>query len=449
MLISRKHVQARKIKPLRKARLAGKKPAVTTSADQTQQDATILHQPQDRSVSTQPAPDVSKQPLQLNPADILNRAQEQQRVSSNSSVSTIDSLLDGHPSRQQVFPAGPGGVLALPLNAVEKRTVSGSSAEDVDAIFNSGEGSKGVALSNMVPMFNFHPPTPSNAGFDPCANSAAQAILGTYTRDIFQTPYQFEPIDLRTMFGPVAEGSTDHVIEALKDTDDLDYEAFLTSPGTSAESSPEVAQGSFKAGPPNAVEAGQDGVPRPTVNTTQIKYIFDQMDAQSKGDDGMDIDPAIFEMLKGILMGNAAGQEDNLDTTENVPPPPHPAPVVDDSTFTSRPLSEYDPSLSALAIDLSALMSSSPRGSLCVQTTPSDVSEMTAFEDFGGEEVSPTQRHDTDAPGSDADRLSPGDDEEVVDWEGLFDFDDMLDAFWKMVDGKEGGGSAGQSVLDA
>lgn len=304
-------------------------------------------------------------------------------------------------------------------------------------------------MSNMVPMFNFHPPTPSNAGFNPSANSAAQAILGTYTQNICQTPFQFEPIDFRTMFSQVAEESTDRALAALKDTDDLDYEAFLTSLGTSAESSPEVAQEAFEARPSNAIEARHDGVLGPMVDPAQIKYIFDQMDVQNKDGAGMDIDPAIFEMLKGILMGDASRQEDNLEATENLPPPPQTTPVVHSSTSASRPLSECDSSLSALAIDLSALMGSSPRASSHMQTTPNDVSEMTAFEDLGGEETSPAERSDTGAPGSNADRLSPEDGEEAVDWEGLLDFGDMFDAFWKMVDGREGECSAGRSVENA
>lgn len=321
----------------------------------------------------------------------------------------------------------------------------------------SQEESKRRATSGMIPMFNFHPPTPSNAGFHPRTRPTTNA---TYAQTICETPLQFEPIDFGTLFGPAAGMDAERVGEALvRDLEELDFGAFLTSPGTSGTTSPEIEQGAFggqgvaQVGSKESTEMRKDGMGA-MVDPAQIEYIFEQMDAQTKAGDGMDIDPAILEMLKGILTGDSiannwsTGNSHEGETSNVLLPPPTLTPITNEPSSKTRPLSEYDPSLSALAIDLSGLMASSKRGSMCVQTTPSDVSDVSVFEDFGADEVAVSE-HPV-LPGADVElRMGGGDGEGPVDWHGLLDFGDMFDAFWKMVDGTEGEGSAGQNLADA
>ncbi|GHJ87102.1 hypothetical protein NliqN6_3504 [Naganishia liquefaciens] len=443
-----KDVQTRKIKPLRKSRLAGKKAATVPPAESCTHDAISIQREQNGLPSLAPLTNASIHVQQLNPSDVLDRALEKSRVPSNSSISSVDSLLDGNPSHYQIFQHGPDGVLALPLSALDKRTVSGSSAGQVDASLAPEDGLKDMQPSKMIPMFNFQPPTPSNAGFAPSVNLTADTSHGTHSKNSCETPFTFEPLDLRTIFGSARDDAERTADELSRELSDLDYEEFLTSPGTSTEGSPELAQGSFEADSSSAEDVSSSGVPDMMADSAHIKYIFDQMDAQSKAGDGMDIDPAIFEMLKEILMGGAVGQNGSFEVTEKVPPPPHSTSVTEDASSTSRPLSEYDPSLAALAIDMSSLMGLPLQDPLCVQTTPSDISEMTAFEDREGDAVSLVERPDA-LPGSGADRLLMENDGKAVEWEGLLDFGDMFDAFWKMVDGKEGEESAGQSLSHA
>lgn len=406
----------RKIVPLRKSRLAGKKPAPPPQDGTKQCPAVPTRQIRVYSPT---------EGVQLNPTDILNRAQdEQNRTVSSSSVDAVDSALDvdALESGNRVISSSSGGeMVTLPINAV--RSVSGSSATEVDASLDLTNGFK-KGVEGMIPMFNFLPPTPSHKGFNPTtANAAHPNPSGnTFPGDSSggSAGLQFDPIDFSTLLGFSGTG-TDAAQDLLRDLEELDFEQFLHSPATSSDASgsPDAEQGQVEGGEDGEVQM-QGGAEQGTMDDVQLECLFESMSSKEG-----EVDPAIWEMLRGILSsGTDETTSSSMDKgTENVlrmTPAPTPVDGVHGST-------ENDP-FAALAIDLPTLLASTPQGSL---TTPNVISDTIppadAFLAAGTNNLPAAE-----LSAASGETVNAG--EKEPDWQGLLDFTEMFDAFWTMVD---------------
>ncbi|KAJ9127288.1 hypothetical protein QFC24_001526 [Naganishia onofrii] len=537
----------RPIAPLRKNRLAEKKSAKPTLSQAPRQE---VQQPLSCQTTSLPAYLQSSQiytdsPTQIAPAEILNQQDNQQRVPSNGSISEVDRLLgsDGMQTASSslaVSSSSMENMLMLPMHALTGRSVSGSTAGEVDAsLGNTRLARMGMdGMLDMVPMFNFLPPTPSNAGFMTPLNIDTSSFIEQPLSSSSGYPlgnanypstanFQFDPIDFSALFGfPSTSGlssttfpgpgiaggagvSTDADAAAqnlLKDLEELDFGEFLHSPETRRGSgfTDQVEAGQEVMNEPVPVEErDNEGVGKVSEleeggKGTTVPYIFEEM-GFAKFSDEKDIDPVIFELLKSI-MADSTSTPTTAVATETVQQPhntflEHDTAGVSGTTQTlptsisastnsecPRESNDELP-LNALAIDLSTLLhthshthaqtstnnttsvssaDNSPRGSLYLQTTPSDVSDViqfgTPFDELvyspfaaaggaapahGWEGARERQTVPQDV-GRKRDSLQLLDQQRVAklqqeddaaqSWRGLLDFGDMFEAFWSMVD---------------
>ncbi|KAJ9100472.1 hypothetical protein QFC21_003511 [Naganishia friedmannii] len=486
----------RPIAPLRKNRLAGKKPTAPKSLKKSLQDGqsplscqtTALPPYLQSSGST-----YVDSPTQVRPADILNQQNNQQRVPSNGSITEIDRLL-GNSSSSRAVSSSSADMLMLPLHALTGRTVSGSTAGEIEYSLDDGAAAGGAmgGMLDVVPMFNFFPPTPSNAGF---MNSSHNGQFSTPNQ-----PYptstafpnadypptanlQFDPIDFSSLFGFPASsalglgGGMDADAAAqslLKDLDELDFGEFLHSPETRWGSTfTEFKEGAEHGTEERVVQEERNSkgqVTMPEGEGITVPYIFQEMDL-AKFSDEKEIDPVVFELLRSIMAGTtptATEQPTNTflehdtagvsGTTQTLP-----TSISASRNAESRREPGDEPPLNALAIDLSTLLhttnttsnnttNNSPRASFYLQTTPSDVSDFAQFcgTPFDSEVLctpfaTPMERQtvpqdvdvdvDVDVDGKrDSLQFSQLGADEKESWAGLLDFGDMFEAFWSMVD---------------
>ncbi|KAJ9096548.1 hypothetical protein QFC20_006406 [Naganishia adeliensis] len=163
----------------------------------------------------------------------------------------------------------------------------------------------------------------------------------------------------------------------------------------------------------------EGGAEQGTMDDVQLEYLFESMSSKEG-----EVDPAIWEMLRGILSSDVNQSDSDVpavcavEGTGVLPMTPAPTPVdgVQGST-------ENDP-FAALAIDLPTLLGSTPQGSL---TTPNVISDTIPPVDSvlaAGTNNLPTAASGETMNGK----------EREPDWQGLLDFTEMFDAFWTMVD---------------
>ncbi|KAJ9122242.1 hypothetical protein QFC22_001662 [Naganishia vaughanmartiniae] len=500
-----KETSRRPIAPLRKNRLAGKKPAAPTSQPPRNDVPPALSCPTAALPAYLANTTYTDSPTQITPADILNRQNNQQRVPSNGSVNEVDLLL-GRDVTQTASTSravsssssSMDNMLLLPLHTFTDRITSGSTVGEIElgltdaGVTDAGAGMGKEAMLDAVPMFNFLPPTPSNAGFTSSTTSGTSSTIdqqyppynGALPGDSNYVPtanLQFDPIDFSTLFGfptsstyfPGGAGPADADAAAqnlLKDLDELDFGEFLCSPdalrrgsGFSAKADEGQAGGKAieEAIMGKETEREVEGVAQP--------YFFEKMALDSFSE--KEIDPVVLELLKSIMAANPTTSTNIVDpATHTYLESGTAAPLMLRSSSTASVQSESRrespdlPSLNALAIDLSTLLHAtnsnsnngntaniSSRGSLCLQTTPSDVSDLAQFCVTPSDElvytplITPLERQtvpqdvdvDVDVDGKRDSLQLPsnaGNKEAVGDWSGLLDFGDMFEAFWSMVD---------------
>ncbi|KAI5453542.1 hypothetical protein NCC49_006014 [Naganishia albida] len=409
-------VKGRVIKPLRKSRLAGKKPVAFAPSE----NPTTLEK-----CTTVPARHIKVyspglDDVQLNPTEILNRAQEQGRISSSSSIEAVDHALDGNASdsgNRSLSASSSYEVLALPLQAL--RSASGSSTAQVDASPNVSQAFKKGKSGSMIPMFNFLPPTPSHTAFQSTTDTARPSSSHSNPAETLQ----FDPIDFSSLLGL---GARDAAQNLLKDLEELDFEQFLHSPPTSGTESPD------EASPANYIDSGKGQVRAKNQGPLdpRLEYMFEAM----TGKEGQgEVDPAIWEMVKDILTGSEGVNGVTTDGSGSgkagvVPLTPAPTPV--DGVLSST---ENDP-FTALSIDLSALLqplSTTPANTVSAPATTVSQEPMSIELTDAPEATPSTGSADAQIGIAEQEGKKP-------DWQGLLDFTEMFDAFWGMVDAQEG-----------
>lgn len=275
-------------------------------------------------------------------------------------------------------------------------------------------------------MFNFLPPTPSNITFHPSNNTCPTASTTTTNDQDQSGTLQFDPIDFSVLLGFPSTG-TDAAQDLLRDLEELDFEQFLHSPSTSGTGTPDEGD---SAGVGLQVDSvGMDGrdeeqgiggaVGEGQMGEVQLEYLFESMAQQNAEGE---VDPAIWEMLRGILNSDAndtpssTSEEGTGKAEENVlPMTPAPTPVDGIQGAV-----EGDPF--ALAVDVSALVDSAQ--------IHSDIATNSAFmtvQESEGQTTTNSLSINPNAPEVKGKGKEP-------DWQGLLDFTEMFDAFWTMID---------------
>jgi hypothetical protein len=308
------------------------------------------------------------------------------------------------------------------------RSVSGSSAEGVDAALDLANGYKN-GMAGMIPMFNFLPPTPSHTTFHPSTNGRPTTSNDTFpgTTSEGSSNLQFDPIDFSAILGFPSTG-TDAAHDLLRDLEELDFEQFLCSPSTSGTGTPDEGD---SAGVGLQLEpVGMDGrlqgmEGKGQMGEVQLEYLFESMAQQNAEGE---IDPAIWEILRGILNSDATDtaastHEQAIGKAEENVLPMTPAPTPVDGIQGAV---ESDPF--ALAVEVSALLDSAQIHS----DIPTNSAPMTVRSSLG-----PTINNSISSAPNAPEEKGKG---KEPDWQGLLDFTEMFDAFWTMVDTQEGAG---------